>query len=112
MTDGTPMTTAEITALRGKVVLITGGRSGLGKDVAMRAAERGARLVLLDVREDRLATMQSTLDKSDTACLTVQCDVSNEASVVAAIGAATARFGQVDVVVNSAGVYRGDLLVE
>jgi NADP-dependent 3-hydroxy acid dehydrogenase YdfG len=106
------MTTAEINALRDKVILVTGGASGLGKDVAMRASERGAKLVLLDIRQDRLDAMQSTLAAADTPCLTVQCDVANEGSVVNAITAATKHFGQIDVVVNSAGVYRGGPLVD
>src|SRR6266852_6074343 len=112
MAIGNPTTSDELNALRGKVVLITGGASGLGRDVATRAAERGAKLVLLDVRSDRLAAMAAALGVVDAPCLTVQCDVSKESDVVAAVGAAVGRFGQVDVVVNSAGVYRGDLLVD
>jgi NAD(P)-dependent dehydrogenase (short-subunit alcohol dehydrogenase family) len=45
----------EFNALRGKVVLITGGASGLGRDVAVQAAARGAKLALLDVHTNRLA---------------------------------------------------------
>jgi hypothetical protein len=48
----------EFNALRDKVFIVTGGASGLGRDVAVQAAARGARVALLDVRADRLTVVK------------------------------------------------------
>ena len=97
----------EFQALQDKVVLVTGGASGLGRDVSTRAAARGAKLVLLDIRADRLSGMKSLLDARNSPCLTFEADVSNEGDVTAAMSETVARWGRLDVAVNTAGVYRG-----
>jgi len=102
----------ELGALRGKVILITGGASGLGRDVAYQAGERGAKIALFDVREDRLAETRSGLEAAGVACLTFAGDVADEADVQSAIGSIVQEWGRLDIAVNSAGVYRGGLLVD
>src|SRR5579884_2580270 len=102
----------ELEALRGKVMLITGGGSGLGRDVALQAGARGAHLALLDVRADRLEAVKAELAKVNAQCQTVPADVSLEEDVVAAVGKVVRRWGRLDIVVNSAGIYRGGLLVD
>ena len=101
----------EFNALRGKVVLITGGASGLGRDVAVQAAARGAKLALLDVHINRLAEATANVENAGAECLTIQTDVSAEEDVRSAIERVVERWGRIDVVVNSAGLYRGGLLV-
>lgn len=102
----------ELGALQGKVILITGGASGLGRDVAFQSGERGAKVVLFDVRADRLAETKAGLDAEGVPCLTFAGDVADEGDVSGAIGSVVKEWGQIDIVVNSAGIYRGGLLVE
>jgi NADP-dependent 3-hydroxy acid dehydrogenase YdfG len=102
----------ELTALRDKVVLITGGGSGLGRDVATQAAARGAKVAALDVRADRLAEVKGLVEAANAACLTLRADVASDKDVADAVGESVARWGRIDVVVNSAGIYRGGLITE
>jgi NADP-dependent 3-hydroxy acid dehydrogenase YdfG len=82
VSDHTCTSSEELNALRNKVVLITGGASGLGRDVATQAAARGAKVVLLDVRADRLTEVKAQVEAVGAACLTVQTDVSKDEDVV------------------------------
>jgi NAD(P)-dependent dehydrogenase (short-subunit alcohol dehydrogenase family) len=103
---------AEPSALRDKVMLITGGASGLGRDVALQAAAAGAKLALFDVRADRLAKTKQEAEQGGVECLTFPGDVSDESQVAETVTSIVARLGRLDVVVNSAGLYRGGLVVD
>ncbi len=87
----------------GKVVVITGGSRGLGLAMARRWALEGARLALLarDVAELERAR-QNLL--SHTEVLIIQCDVSDQQAVNAAMGQVVDHFGGVDILVNNAGI--------
>ena len=87
--------------ISGKVVVITGASSGLGEATARLFAERGAKLVLGARRKDRLDALAAELGGD---ALAVETDVADRAAVQALADAATARFGQVDVMLNNAGV--------
>ncbi|MTE24774.1 SDR family oxidoreductase [Microbacterium sp. ZXX196] len=90
----------------GQVILITGGGSGLGRATAVRVADEGAKLALVDVSEEGLAaSKQAVLDAAPTAeVLTVVADVSKEADVEAYVAATTERFGRIDGFFNNAGI--------
>ncbi|HET9187357.1 MAG TPA: SDR family oxidoreductase, partial [Acidothermaceae bacterium] len=77
----------------GLVAIVTGGASGIGLETARLLAGRGARVVSLDL---------ATVD--EPAVTGVRADVSDDASVRAAVDDVVGRFGQLDVVVNNAGV--------
>ncbi len=87
-------------ALEGRVALVTGGGRGLGRAIARGLATQGARLVLAGRTQ---ATLDATAAELPDA-LAVQADVSDEAEILALRDAALARFGQIDVLVNNAGV--------
>jgi NAD(P)-dependent dehydrogenase (short-subunit alcohol dehydrogenase family) len=74
------------------VAVVTGGGSGIGLATCARLAEDGFRVAALD------------LEPSAAAGLAVGCDVTDEASVTAAMAAVTGRFGGIDVLVNNAGI--------
>lgn len=84
------------------VAVIVGASSGIGRATAHALAHRGAQLVLAARSENSLTEVAAECATTDT--LTVTVDVADEASVEALIKAAVARFGHVDVVVNTAAV--------
>ena len=93
---------------RGKVVAITGASSGLGKQMAYGYAEQGADLVLLARRVERLEETAKDLEtKFGIKVLPVKCDVTDEASINAAVKAVEDTFGHCEVLVNDAGGERG-----
>jgi NAD(P)-dependent dehydrogenase (short-subunit alcohol dehydrogenase family) len=84
-----------------KVVLVTGGTSGIGKAIALGFAEAGAKVMAGSTNPDKVAAIKKDLGDGHDG---VQVDVGDEASITAAINATKQRFGRVDVVVNAAGV--------
>ncbi len=86
----------------GRVALVTGASSGLGKRFAEVLAAEGAKVIVAARRKERLDDLAASLG-ADNA-LAVQCDVTDEAAVVAMFDAAEAKFGTVDTVINNAGM--------
>ena len=92
----------------GKVVAVTGASSGLGKQMAEGYAAQGADLILLARRAERLeASAKEWSEKYGVEVLPVACDVTDEASIDAALAAADEKFGHVEVIVNCAGGEKG-----
>lgn len=95
--------------LRGKVAVITGGASGIGRALAERFAAEGMKLVLADIDEVTLRNTEVQLAEGGAEVLSVLCDTSLEAEVQALADAALARFGAAHVLCNNAGVIgKGD----
>ena len=88
--------------LAGRVILITGGGTGLGRSMALRLAELGAKLFLVGRREGPLAETAQQLRKAGGACSYATCDVRDPAAVEAAVAAAEAQCGRVDTLINNA----------
>jgi NADP-dependent 3-hydroxy acid dehydrogenase YdfG len=88
-------------ALEGKVVLITGASSGIGEAIARHLAGLGARLVLGARRADRLRAIAESIE---TETVWRETDVTKLAQVQALAAAGIEKFGQIDVLVNNAGI--------
>lgn len=88
----------------GKVVAISGAASGIGLAAATRFAAEGARLALCDLQAERLAEAASGVSVGNGDVWTQAVDVSDGAAYAAFVDAAAARFGQLDVLVNNAGI--------
>ncbi len=89
--------------LQGKVVLVTGGGTGLGRAMGERFLALGAKLVISGRREGVLqAAAKEMANGVEREVLPVSCDVRDPEQVTAMIDAAEAHFGQVDVLVNNA----------
>ena len=87
--------------LSGKVALVTGAASGIGEGTVGVFVAEGARVVVADLQEEKGQAVAKSL--GDAACF-VRCDVTNEADIEAAVDEAVLRFGQLDVMVNNAGI--------
>ena len=88
-----------------KVVIITGGASGIGLAVAQRLASEGARIVLADYNEANLAAAVPVVQAAGAPDVWGSlCNVSVEVQVEATVAETLARFGRLDVVVNNAGL--------
>jgi NAD(P)-dependent dehydrogenase (short-subunit alcohol dehydrogenase family) len=92
----------------GRVVLVTGGASGIGRAVGRAAAARGASCVLADRDGARLAAeVEGLVAYGPGPHLGVRCDVTVEEEVRALVGRTLERFGRLDALVHSAGILRG-----
>ncbi len=91
--------------LKGKVALITGGGSGIGRAMAHTFADEGAKVVIAELDE---ASGQRVADEIGDNAAYVHCDTSSEEDVQASLATAEKRFGGIDVVVNNAGVSQKD----
>ncbi len=95
-------TAADLFRLDGKVAILTGASSGLGAQFARVLADAGAAVVLAARRLDRLEDLSSSLPRS----LAVACDVAVTSDLTTLMEATLGEFGQVDIVVNNAGISR------
>ncbi len=88
-------------SLTGKVAVITGGAAGIGHAIATLYLKKGAKVIILD-RSDKVADIAKELSAHDAAGF--YCDVSQKESIETAFQQAKDQFGQVDILVNSAGI--------
>lgn len=93
-----------IRKLSGTTAVITGATSGIGRETAREFAKTGAKVVLAGRRHERLLELAGEIETSGGQALAVRTDVADQAQVEALIEKCVERFGQVDVLVNNAGV--------
>jgi 3-oxoacyl-[acyl-carrier protein] reductase len=98
--------------LRNKTVAITGGGRGIGRAIAQRLAERGARLALIDLDAAGLEVTRKLCAASDVVARTYVASVAVQDDVCRVMDAIIADFGQLDVLVNNAGIIRDGLLIK
>jgi NADP-dependent 3-hydroxy acid dehydrogenase YdfG len=90
--------------IEGKVVVITGGSSGLGEATARHLAARGANVAIAARRRERLDAIAADLAKAGSKVKGYEVDVARKAQVDALIDNVVKDFGRIDVVVNNAGI--------
>ncbi len=101
--------------LKGKNAIITGGRRGIGKAIALALAGAGADLAICDIVVDdgNLNKTAEQIKQLGSQCLALQADISRRADVETMVRAAVDAFGAIDILVNCAGVWiPGQTLIE
>lgn len=98
--------------LKGKTALISGGGSGIGREIALALGAAGARVAVAGRRADRLAKVVGELEALDTRALAVQADVRQPASIEALVTRVQEELGGIDILVNNAAVFAHGAVVE
>jgi len=92
-----------------KVVIITGASSGIGQSCTAQAAAKGARVVLVSRRRDKLQEVADSIPGADK--IVIQADVGQEDQVRSMVDQVIRKFGRVDVLINNAGVgFKGSII--
>jgi 2-dehydro-3-deoxy-D-gluconate 5-dehydrogenase len=99
----------ELFSLQGRVALVTGGNSGIGRALALGFRTAGAQVVVTGRNPDKNRAMAAELGDEHTV---IALDVRKEDTVSRAIGMVAARFGRLDILVNNAGLFRGGSVLE
>jgi len=86
-----------------KTVVVTGGGGGIGGATCRRFAREGARVAVLDLNPGAAETVAARIEAEGGRALALRCDITERASVDAAVAAVLERFGAIDVLVNNAG---------
>ena len=97
--------------LTGKTILLTGASSGIGRDIALVLAEAGADVAVSARRLERIEETAEGIRGFGRKAVPIQADVSDSAQVDAMVEQATQELGRIDVLINNAGVAKGDRLV-
>lgn len=91
--------------LKDRVAIVTGGARGIGEAIALRLASEGARVLIAYIHAEVASeTARRILQETSSDVMAQKTDVTNPAHVAAAVGAATAKWGRLDILVNNAAI--------
>lgn len=94
----------------GRVALVTGGSRGIGKGIATKLAEEGAKIAIFDINESALAEAEKEFKEKGFEAMTLVANVADPEQVGQSVKAIVDKYGKVDILVNNAGVLRDNLL--
>ena len=98
--------------LKDKVALITGGAQGIGRAIADKLANEGAKIVIVDVMEDAAKKTAEEISKEkNVESLSLKIDVSSSQETDEMVKKTVEKFGKIDIIINNAGITRDNLLV-
>lgn len=95
----------DLLQLRGRAALVTGGAKGIGRGIALRLAEAGADVAIIDVDESAAVATAAEVQKLGRKSCFVRADLTSAVDARDAVKATWAAFGRLDVVVNNAGIF-------
>ena len=90
----------------GKTALVTVAGAGIGKAVAIKFAQNGANVVLVDIDTEKLESVKKEIEEYTKSVLAVKCDIGNEAEIYDTVKKAEEAFGGVDILINNAAIWR------
>ena len=93
----------ELFSLSGRVAIVTGGGSGIGKACALMLADAGASIMVVGRRQQKLDETRTEIEKSGGVCITYAADLTQEDCCRNMVAACKEHFGRVDILINSAG---------
>lgn len=93
--------------LEGKVAIITGGATGLGKGFALAFAEEGAKIVISDIADEGLKQTTAEVEAKGGECIWFHADVTRPDELKIMADETVKRFGRIDILVNNAAFYAG-----
>lgn len=88
----------------GRVAIVTGAGSGIGKASAIRLAQEGAKVVCVDINEKAAIAAADEITKSGATAYAATCDISDSKACNQVVTDCVAKYGQIDILVNNAGV--------
>lgn len=98
--------------LENRVAIVTGGASGIGKATALRFAAEGAHIAIWDVQAEKGVAFAEELNAAGTKAAFYQVNTTDSAAVAAAVESVEADFGQIDILINNAGITRDATLLK
>jgi len=96
--------------LKDKVVVITGAGSGLGKEIAIKASQEGARVVLVSLSEEELRQVKQQILKEGRSVEYFVCDITDLKAIKKTVKNILAKFKVIDILVNNAGIWTDEEL--
>jgi 2-deoxy-D-gluconate 3-dehydrogenase len=96
---------ADLFSLQGKVALVTGGAKGIGRGIAVRLAEAGADVAVVDIDEAAAAETVAEIQKKGRKGRFVRADLSRAEDAKGAVKTVVGAFGRIDIAVNNAGIF-------
>ncbi len=98
--------------LAGRVAIVTGGGSGMGRSISLLFVKEGARVAILDLNEAAAKMVAKESGKDPSHVTAVRMDVSSSKEVNAAVQAILARWGRIDILVNCAAIHKDERFVD
>jgi 3-oxoacyl-[acyl-carrier protein] reductase len=97
--------------LKGKVALVTGGAQGIGRAIALLLAQKGADIVISDINFEKAQEVALEIETAGRKAMAVRTNVADINDVEHMVEAIMERFGQIDILINNAGIARDKLIL-
>ena len=96
--------------LKGKIAIVTGGASGIGRQACLDFAEEGASVVIADINEAGATQVKKEIEEQGGKAIAVKCDVTKTAEVQKCVQTCMDAFGRVDILICNAGILRDNMI--
>ncbi len=96
--------TRQMLSLQGRVAMVTGAGSGIGREIAVRLAEMGAAIAVLDKNAEAGQATSATIQKMGGRSIPIPCDVTSDSECRSAVEQTLAAYGRIDILCNNAGI--------